>query len=76
MLVSMISPGAVDCAGNAFGEDRDAGSASSIRMGHASAEIRQTFDSVRANMRTFVPVYYDTRGRPREDVRNGKIQGR
>ena len=30
---------------------------------------------MRANMRTFVPVYYDDEKQAMEDVRNGKIQG-
>jgi len=63
--------------GNAFG-----GKIKDARLGVVDQDggtqalkIRQAFDSVRANMRTFVPVYYDDEKTAREDVRNGKIQG-
>jgi len=78
MLASMIFPLVqLIVLGNAFGgKIRDA------RLGVVdedggtqSLKIRQAFDSVRANMRTFVTVSYDDEARAREDVRNGKIQG-
>src|SRR5204862_1796654 len=43
--------------------------------GTQALKIRQAFDSVRANMRTFLPVYYTNDKQAMEDVRNGKIQG-
>ena len=43
--------------------------------GTQAIRIKEAFDSVRANSRTFVPVKYDNEARAREDVRNGKIQG-
>src|SRR5207253_10158302 len=38
-------------------------------------KIREAFDSVRANIRTFVPIYYNDDKKAMEDVRNGNIQG-
>jgi ABC-2 type transport system permease protein len=78
MMASMIFPLVqLIVLGNAFGgKIRDA------RMGivdedHGTQAIRikEAFDSVRANSRTFVPVPYDNEVQAREDVRNGKIQG-
>ena len=78
MLVSMIFPLIqLIVLGNAFGgKIRDA------RMGIVdedggpqAVKIREAFDSVRANMRTFVPIEYHDEGTAREDVRNGKIDG-
>jgi len=78
MMVSMIFPLVqLIVLGNAFGgKIRDA------KMGlvdedHGTQAIRikEAFDSVRGNSRTFVPIYYDDEVRAREDVRNGKIQG-
>src|SRR5213079_101985 len=43
--------------------------------GTQALRIREAFDSVRANMRTFEPVYYNNDKQAMEDVRNGKIQG-
>src|SRR5438477_12179980 len=78
MLVSMIFPLVqLIVLGNAFGGkirhakvglvDQDGGT--------QALKIREAFDSVRANIRTFVPVYYDNDKKAMEDVRNGKIQG-
>jgi ABC-2 type transport system permease protein len=78
MMASMIFPLVqLIVLGNAFGgKIRDA------RMGivdedHGTQAIRikEAFDSVRANSRTFIPVPYDNEVQAREDVRNGKIQG-
>ena len=78
MLASMIFPLVqLIVLGNAFG-----GKIKDARLGVVdqdggtqSLRIRQAFDSVRANMRTFIPVYYNDETTAREDVRNGKIQG-
>jgi len=43
--------------------------------GTQALKVREAFDSVRANVRTFEPVYYDDDKKAMEDVRNGKIQG-
>src|SRR5437660_6345819 len=43
--------------------------------GTQALRIREAFDSVRANIRTFVPVTYDSDKQAMEDVRNGKLQG-
>src|SRR6202140_5777055 len=43
--------------------------------GTQALKIREAFDSVRSNIRTFLPVYYDNEKKAVEDVRNGKLQG-
>jgi ABC-2 type transport system permease protein len=78
MLVSMVFPLVqLIVLGNAFG-----GKIKDARLGIVDEDggtqalkIRQAVDSVRANMRTFVPVYYDSEKQAANDVRNGKIQG-
>src|ERR1700746_2706540 len=78
MLASMIFPLVqLIVLGNAFGgKIRDAKLGVVDQDGGTQAlKIRQAFDSVRANMRTFVPIYYNDEKAAREDVRNGKIQG-
>src|SRR5437870_2361394 len=78
MLASMIFPLVqLIVLGNAFG-----GKIKDARLGVVDQDggtqalrIREAFDSVRANMRTFAPVYYNDETTVREDVRNGKIQG-
>ncbi|MFZ3342672.1 MAG: ABC transporter permease [Terriglobales bacterium] len=78
MMVSMIFPLVqLVVLGNAFGgKIRDA------KMGivdedHGTQAIRikEAFDSVRANARTFITIPYQNEVKAREDVRNGKIQG-
>src|SRR5512146_110527 len=78
MLVSMVFPLIqLIVLGNAFG-----GTIRDARLGvvdqdHGtqSLKVREAFDSVRANMRTFLPVYYQSEKQAVEDVRNGKLQG-
>src|SRR5258707_1439444 len=78
MLVAMIFPLVqLIILGNAFG-----GKIRDLKLGLVdedggtqSLRIREAFDSVRANIRTFEPVYYHDEVRAKEDVRNGKIQG-
>src|ERR1700757_703112 len=78
MLASMIFPLVqLLVLGNAFG-----GKIKDARLGVVDEDggtqalkIRQAFDSVRSNMRTFTPIYYDDEKTAREDVRNGKIHG-
>jgi len=78
MLVSMIFPLVqLIVLGNAFGgklRDLKLGLVDEDR-GTQALRIREAFDSVRANMRTFEPIYYDDEKKAMEDVRNGKIQG-
>jgi len=78
MMVSMVMPLVqLIVLGNAFGgKIRDA------KMGivdedHGTQAIRikEAFDAVRANMRTFIAIPYDNEVQAREDVRDGKIQG-
>ena len=78
MLASMIFPLVqLIILGNAFGgKIRDARLAIVDQDGGTQAlKIREAFDSVHANIRTFVPVYYDNEKQAVEDVRNGKLDG-
>jgi len=78
MMVSMIFPLVqLIVLGNAFGgKIRDARLGLVDEDGGTQAlKIREAFDSVRANMRTFLPVYYTNEQQATQDVRNGKIQG-
>src|SRR5438552_4510251 len=78
MMVSMIFPLVqLIVLGNAFeGKIRDARVGLVDEDGGTQAiKIREAFDSVRSNMRTFEPVYYTDEKKAMEDVRNGKIQG-
>jgi len=78
MLVSMVFPLVqLIVLGNAFGgKIKDAKLGIVDQDGGTQAlKIREAVESVRANMRTFLPVYYDSDKKAAEDVRNGKIQG-
>jgi ABC-2 type transport system permease protein len=78
MFVSMIFPLVqLIVLGNAFGgKIRDARLGFVDQDGGTQAlKIREAFDSVRSNMRTFEPVYYRDPKQAMEDVRNGKIEG-
>src|SRR5271169_5114607 len=78
MMASMVFPLVqLIVLGNAFGgKIRDAKLGLVDQDGGTQAlKIRGAFDSVRANMRTFEPVYYTDDVKAKEDVRNGKIQG-
>ena len=78
MLASMIFPLVqLIILGNAFGgKIHDAKVAFVDQDGGPQAvRIREAFDSVRANIRTFVPIDYDSDKQAMEDVRNGKLQG-
>src|SRR6201982_2629769 len=78
MLVSMIFPLIqLIVLGNAFG-----GKIRNAKLGLVDEDggtqalkIREAFDSVRSNLRTFEPVYYSDEKKAEDDVRNGKIQG-
>lgn len=78
MMASMIFPLVqLIILGNAFGgKIRDAKLGLVDQDGGPQAlKIREAFDSVRANMRTFEPIYYNDPQTAMKDVRNGKIQG-
>jgi ABC-2 type transport system permease protein len=78
MMASMIFPLVqLIVLGNAFGgKIRDAKLGVVDQDGGTQAlRIREAFDSVRANIRTFEPIYYNNDKQAMEDVRNGKIQG-
>src|SRR5260370_14223769 len=78
MLASMIFPLVqLIILGNAFGgKIRDARVAIVDQDGGTQAlRVREAFDSVRANIRTFVPVTYDSDKQAVEDVHNGKLEG-
>jgi ABC-2 type transport system permease protein len=78
MLASMIFPLVqLIILGNAFGgKIHDARVAIVDQDGGPQAlRVREAFDSVRANIRTFVPIAYDSDKQAMEDVRNGKLEG-
>ncbi len=78
MMASMIFPLVqLIVLGNAFGgKIRDAKLGLVDQDGGTQAlRIREAFDSVRSNMRTFEPIYYRDPETAMNDVRNGKIQG-
>ena len=78
MLVAMVFPLVqLIILGNAFGgKIHDAKLGLVDEDGGTQAlKIRLAFDSVRANMRTFEPIYYDNEQVAKQDVRDGKIQG-
>src|ERR1035438_473880 len=78
MMASMVMPLVqLIVLGNAFGgKIRDAKmGVVDEDHGTQAVRIREAFDAVHANMRTFIPVAYDNEVQAREDVRNGKIQG-
>jgi ABC-2 type transport system permease protein len=78
MLASMIFPLVqLIILGNAFGgKIRDARIAIVDEDGGPQAlRVREAFDSVRANIRTFVAVDYSSEKKAVDDVRNGKLEG-
>src|SRR5882724_12403322 len=78
MFVSMVFPLVqLIVLGNAFGgKIRDARLGLVDQDGGTQAlKIRQAFDSVRVNIRTFEPIYYTDPRQAMEDVRNGKLEG-
>ncbi len=78
MLASMIFPLVqLIILGNAFGgKIRDANVAIVDEDGGPEAlKVREAFDSVRANIRTFTAIPYDDEKQAAEDVRNGRLQG-
>ncbi|MBV9574980.1 MAG: ABC transporter permease [Acidobacteriales bacterium] len=78
MLASMIFPLVqLIVLGNAFGgKIRDARLGLVDEDGGTQAlKIREAFDSVHANIRTFSTVFYSDEKQATADVRNGKIQG-
>ncbi len=78
MLVSLVFPLIqLIVLGNAFGgKIRDAKLGVVDQDGGVQAlKVKQAFDSVAANVRTFVPVYYSNDKQAVADVRNGKLDG-
>src|SRR5215467_5887459 len=78
MLVAMVFPLVqLIILGNAFGgKIHDAKLGLVDEDGGTQAlKIREAFDSVHANMRTFEPIYYHDEQQAKQDVRDGKIQG-
>src|ERR1700745_586338 len=78
MLASMIFPLVqLIILGNAFGgKIRDARVAIVDEdRGPQALRIRQAFDAVRANIRTFTTVDYDDEKQAVLDVRNGRLEG-
>jgi ABC-2 type transport system permease protein len=78
MLVSMVFPLIqLIVLGNAFGGKIKDAKLGVVDQDHGtqSLKVREAFDSVRSNMRTFAPVYYQNEQQAVADVRNGKLQG-
>ncbi len=78
MMAAMIFPLVqLIVLGNAFGgKIRDARLAIVDQDGGTQAlRIREAFDSVQANVRTFKPLYYSSDRQAMEDVRNGHLEG-
>jgi ABC-2 type transport system permease protein len=78
MLASMIFPLVqLIILGNAFGGKIHNAKIAFVDQdgGTQAVRIREAFDSVRANIRTFMPIDYDSEKQAVEDVRNGKLQG-
>jgi ABC-2 type transport system permease protein len=78
MLVSLVFPLIqLVVLGNAFGgKIRDAKLGVVDQDGGVQAlKVREAFDSVAANVRTFVPVYYSDDKQATRDVKDGKIDG-
>jgi ABC-2 type transport system permease protein len=78
MLVAMVFPLVqLIVLGNAFGgKIRDARLGVVDEDGGAQAlKVREAFDSVRSNIRTFQPIPYHNEKQATDDVRNGKIEG-
>src|SRR5271167_834250 len=77
LMVSLIFPLVqLIVLGNAFG-----GKIRDMKLGLVDEDggtqalkIREAFDAVHANMRTFEPIYYNDPKTAMDDVRNGKIQ--
>lgn len=76
MLVSMVFPLVqLIILGNAFGgKIRDARMALVDEdHGPQAVRVKEAFDAVAANVRTFVPVYYDNEKDAKDAVRSGKL---
>jgi ABC-2 type transport system permease protein len=78
MLASMIFPLVqLVILGNAFGgKIRDAKMAVVDEDGGPQAvRVQEAFDSIHANIRTFVAIPYDSEKKAVDDVRDGRLQG-
>jgi ABC-2 type transport system permease protein len=78
MLASMIFPLVqLIILGNAFGGKIHNARVAIVDQdgGPQALKVRQAFDSVEANLRTFTTIPYNNDTQAREDVRNGKLQG-
>lgn len=78
MLASMIFPLVqLIILGNAFGGKIHNAKIGIVDQdgGPQALKVRQAFDAVRANIRTFTTIPYDSDRQAQEDVRNGKLQG-
>jgi ABC-2 type transport system permease protein len=78
MMASMIFPLVqLIVLGNAFGGKIKDAKVGVVDQDHGtqSLRVKEAFDAVRANVRTFVPVYYDDEKTAVQDVRDGRIQG-
>jgi len=78
MLVAMVFPLIqLIILGNAFGgkiRDAHMGIVDEDH-GEQAVRIKEAFDAVAANIRTFTPVYYTDEQKAKEDVREGRLDG-
>jgi ABC-2 type transport system permease protein len=78
MLASMIFPLVqLIILGNAFGGKIHNARVAIVDQdgGTQALRVKEAFDSVRANIRTFLPIPYDSEKQAMEDVRNGRLEG-
>jgi ABC-2 type transport system permease protein len=78
MMAGMVLPLAqLIVLGNAFGGKIHDARLGVVDYDHGtqSLKIREAFDAVQANIRTFRPIYYSNERQAVEDVKNGKLDG-
>ena len=78
MMVSMVFPLVqLIVLGNAFGGKIHDARLGVVDQDHGTQalRIREAFDAISANIRTFRPIYYASQRQAVEDVRNGRLEG-
>src|SRR5919201_5145016 len=78
MMAAMVLPLVqLIVLGNAFGGKIRGAHIGVVDYDHGTQSIRikEAFDAVQANVRTFQPVYYTDERTAVEDVRDGKLEG-
>ena len=78
MMAAMVLPLVqLIVLGNAFGGNIRGARVGVVDYDHGtqSVKIKEAFDAVQANVKTFQPVYYTDERTAMRDVRDGKIEG-